>query len=260
MNTEFTEFFNYFNFREPNIVEYHKNKVDIFIRDKSNILRNAYKYPDKVIKYADGGGELFGAELFVNGEQWLRQFLPTVTSVGGVFSHYWLARGHTITTGLGLGIRENWLSNKREITKLTVLEKSLKLIDYHKEHNPDLFDRAEIIHADANEYVGECDVLLMDHYEEEGIPEMAKMSSKVSKNINCEVCWFWPLEELIQDCLVVDVSSCPTKMLDGYVHQTQPTQLEAYEYIKKTYDLPKLPELKEDTINLFLYTYNKALA
>ena len=30
----------------------------------------------------------------------------------------------------------------------------------------------------ANEYVGECDVLLMDHYEQEPIEQMAKMSSK----------------------------------------------------------------------------------
>ena len=37
-----------------------------------------------------------------------------------------------------------------------------------------------------NEYVGECDVILMDHYEQEPIEQMAKMSSKVAKNINCD--------------------------------------------------------------------------
>ena len=52
----------------------------------------------------------------------------------------------------------------------------------------------------ANEYVGQCDVLLMDHYEQEPIEQMAKMSSKVAKNINCKVCWFRLSinEELIQ--------------------------------------------------------------
>jgi len=249
MSKEFIEFFNYFNFTEPKIVEYHKNKVDIFLRDKSYLIQHMGdpddgEYPERAVRYAQGE-----AELFVNGERWLRQYLPTATSVGGVFSHYWFARGHTLTTGLGLGIRENWLLSKEEVTKLTIVEKSLELIDYHKEHNPDLFEYAEVIHADANEYVGQCDVLLMDHYEEETIPQMAEMSSKVLKNINCDICWFWPIEELVQ-------------MHPRYFHHDKvpSTALESYEYIKKKYDLPKLPELNEDTLNLFLYVFNQALS
>ena len=249
MSKEFTEFFNYFDFTEPNIVEYHKNKVDIFIRDKSYLIQHIGnpddgEYSERVVRYAQGE-----AELFVNGERWLRQYLPTATSVGGVFSHYWFARGHTLTTGLGLGIRENWLLNKEEVTKLTIVEKNLELIEYHKEYNPDLFKYAEVIHADANEYVGKCDVLLMDHYEKETVPQMAEMSSKVSKNINCEVCWFWPIEELVQ------------KHPRYFQHDKVPsTALESYEYIKKKYDLPKLPELNGDTLNLFLYVFNQALS
>ena len=38
------------------------------------------------------------------------------------------------------------------------------------------------------------------------------------------------------------------------------TLLEAYEIIKEDYDLPKLPEINEDTLNLFSYTFNQALA
>ena len=238
MNAEFTKILDYFGFSEPNIVEHHKNKVDVFVRDKSYIIRNNEEHSHRAVKYAQGH-----ASLYVNGAQWLRQYLPTATSAGGIFSHYWLARGHTLTTGLGLGIRENWLLNKKEVTKLTILEKNLKLIDYHKEHNPDLFEYAEVIHVDANEYVGECDVLLMDHYEEEPIEEMAEMSSKVAKNIKCEVCWFWPIEELIQK-----------------EPQQQVTPLEAYEYIKKKYDLPKLPEVDSELLNIFTCIFNQSLS
>jgi hypothetical protein len=242
MNLDFPKFFDYFNFSEPNIVEYHKNKVDIFIRDKAYLTRNIEKHPNRAIQYAQGE-----AELYVNGETWLRQYFPTSLSVGGVFSHYWFARGHTLTTGLGLGIRENWLLNKKEVTKLTIIEKSLGLIEYHREHNPQIFEKAEVIHADANEYVGECDVLLMDHYEEEPIEEMAEMSSKVAKNINCEVCWFWPIEELIQ--------KQPQYQVDDPL-----SLLEAYEYVKKKYDLPKLPELDFEILVLLRTIFNVSLS
>ena len=242
MSAEFIKIFDYFNYSEPNFVEYHKNKVDIFVRDKSDLMLDIEDHPNRAIQYAEG--EVL---LYINGRQWLRQYLPTSLSVGAVFSHYWFARGHTLTTGLGLGIRENWLLNKKEVTKLTVLEKSLKLIDYHKEHNPDLFEYAEVIHVDANEYVGECDVLLMDHYEEEPIEEMAEMSSKVAKNINCEVCWFWPIEELIQ--------KQPQYQVDDPL-----SLLEAYEYVKKKYDLPKLPELNFEILILLRTIFNVSLS
>ena len=242
MSAEFIKIFDYFNYSEPNFVEYHKNKVDIFVRDKSDLMLDIEDHPNRAIQYAEG--EVL---LYINGRQWLRQYLPTSLSVGAVFSHYWFARGHTLTTGLGLGIRENWLLNKKEVTKLTVLEKSLKLIDYHKEHNPDLFEYAEVIHVDANEYVGECDVLLMDHYEEEPIEEMAEMSSKVAKNINCELCWFWPIEEFIQ--------RQPQYQVDD-----PHSLLEAYEYVKKKYDLPKLPELNFEILILLRTIFNVSLS
>ena len=246
MKAEFTKIFDYFNYSEPKFVEYHKNKVDIFVRDKSDLIKSAdiEDHPNRAIEYAEG--EVL---LFINGRRWLRQYLPTTLSSGGIFSHYWLARGHTLTTGLGLGVRENWLLNKKEVTKLTVLEKNLKLIDYHKEHNPDLFERAEVIHVDANEYVGECDVLLMDHYEEEPLPEMAEMSSKVAKNINCEVCWFWPLEELLQ-----------RRQERVEEEETLETLVQSYEYIKKKYDLPKLPEANLELLTIFKTIFNVSLA
>ena len=104
------DFLDYFNFKEPKIVEYHKDNVDVVIRD----------------------GE-FGekeAVLYVDGNQWTAHEISTKSSATQVFSHYWFARGHTICTGLGFGVRENWLLNKKEVTELTILEKNQEVIDY----------------------------------------------------------------------------------------------------------------------------------
>ena len=181
-----TAFVEDFGYTELIIVEYHKNKVDIFIRDKSYIIQNIEDYPNGAVKYVQGE-----AELYVNGERWFRQYLPASTSVGGVFSHYWFARGHTLTTGLGLGIRENWLLNKKEVTKLTIIEKNLESLNIIENIIHKYLKRQKLfMRTLMNMLVNVIKKLLMDHYEQEPIEQMAKMSSKVAKNINCEVCWF----------------------------------------------------------------------
>ena len=68
-----------------------------------------------------------------------------------------LLEEHTLTTLLGLEKRylENWLLNKKEVTKLTIIEKNLGIIEYHRNMKKvQIFEKAEVIHADANEYVG----------------------------------------------------------------------------------------------------------
>ena len=47
-------------------------------------------------------------------------------SASQFYSHYKLAKGHVICTGLGFGTREQWLASKPEVTKITVLESSKK--------------------------------------------------------------------------------------------------------------------------------------
>ena len=56
---------------------------------------------------------------------------------------------------------------KKEVSKVTVLEKNKEVIDYHKFINPKLFDDVEVIHFNAYDYKGKCDTLLLDHYEDE---------------------------------------------------------------------------------------------
>ena len=47
------------------------------------------------------------------------------------YSHYKLALGNVICTGLGFGVREQWLATNPEVMKITVLEKIKAVIDYH---------------------------------------------------------------------------------------------------------------------------------
>ena len=78
-------------------------------------------------------------------------------------SHYDLAYGHVILTGLGLGLIATWLSNKQEVTKITVLENNIHLINYFKTYG-DLPNKVEVVYTNAETYTGKCEVLLCNHW------------------------------------------------------------------------------------------------
>lgn len=118
-----------------------------------------------------------------------------------LYSHYDLAYGHVICTGLGFALRESWLLTKPEVTKITVLEKSKDLIEYHKIHNPKLFQKLEIVNINAYNYTGVCDVLLIDNHEggKDFFNDYIKSVKTLVKNIQSKTMWFWPLEEMLFD-------------------------------------------------------------
>lgn len=114
-----------------------------------------------------------------------------------VYSHYELAYGDVICTGLGFGIREQWIASKPEVTKVMVLERSKELIEYHKAVGTIWNDKIEIIEADANQYRGNCDFLAIDHYEKIEPAELVKTIETLTNNISCKLMWFWQLENLL---------------------------------------------------------------
>ena len=101
--------FNHFNkipnelkelgYNPPVIKPYDKNGVKVWI-DQST-----YEFPIW--------------RLSLNGIQWM-VFDPTHGQAKQFYSHYNLAYGHVVCTGLGFGTREKWLSTKPEVTKITV--------------------------------------------------------------------------------------------------------------------------------------------
>ena len=171
-----------------------------------------------------------GWELFVDGQRWMTYNLIDHDQAFELYSHYDLAYGHCICTGLGFGIRENWLLTKSEVTKLTVLEKNKEVIEYHQHIKSPMLDHIEVIHVDANEYKGQCDTLLFDHVEFFDIKNsLIKNVRHCATNIEHNTLWFWPLELLL-------------------------TKKQNYQKIRST--LPTLPDLDKETLLLYTGMYN----
>lgn len=59
-------------------------------------------------------------------------------------------KGHILLNGLGLGVALNWMAQKEDVTKVTVIELSQDVINLVADHYYAKFgDKIEIIHADA---------------------------------------------------------------------------------------------------------------
>ena len=197
------------NFRKPVIKPYKKNKFSI----KAEKHRYALYHDDVRYMFWD---------------------TSTDREIYELYSHFDLAYGHCICTGLGFLFRESWLLIKPEITKITVLELNKDVIEYHKKNNPEIFNRLEVIQCDANEYKGSCDTLLIDHYMDATTDyNFFLTAKKVCDNIQCKVMWFWPLEQLLDR---------------SYRNYIGLTLKEIYQRVKYYFDLTKLPDLTEEQL------------
>ena len=185
--------------------------------------------------------------LSVNGEEWMSYRTQDHDQAYELYSHWDQAEGHCICTGLGLGVRENWILNKPGVTKVTVVEKNQEIIDYHKFINPRLFDDVEVIHCDANEYKGKCDTLLLDHYEEQASKPISLFvdANSIVRNIECQKLWMWTLETIVGG-----MSYQRSQKISQYV-----SKLLIYNEIKNRFDLP-FPDLTESDLDLYYFMYN----
>jgi hypothetical protein len=213
-----------------------------------NLFLKSLKYEEPVIKnYHDPvndfriivNKDVNEAIVFSKGEKWLSHNSETQDSIWETFSHYWIAKGHCICTGLGLALRESWLLNKKEVTKVTVIENDEGVIEYHRINNPKLFKELEIIKTDANTYRGKCDTLLLDHYESEYYEDILNSVNLILNNISCDTMWFWPLEIILH-----------TKYTRGDIDIS--VLHEGYNHIKKKFNLYKLPDISESLLGLFM--------
>lgn len=180
----------------------------------------------------------YGYFLYIDGKQWMCYSDRTHIERKQLTSHHYLGEGHCICTGLGFGIREDWLLKKDNITKLTIIEKYKDVIKYHKEMGSSFLSdkRVEIINEDADEFKGECDTLLLDHYEHTPTKEIIKSVQKVQKNIKSKKMWFWPIERI----LCKDKEGLP---------------IDLYNKFKSEYGLSTLPDLSEEEINFFCSSF-----
>ena len=163
--------FNY-NYTPPTIQEIDLGKLKVYKKNNSFILQ-------------------------INDKIWTTYNYKNHQDAKEFFLQYFFAKGHVVTTGLGLGVKENWLLTKPEVTKLTVIEKHKEVIDYHTAIKSPLINKAEIIIEDAKEYKGKCDTLLLDHYEKVDIINLLNEIKIITKNIKHKTLWFWLLEQII---------------------------------------------------------------
>jgi len=233
-------------------------------------LKKLNYFPPNIKSYDDGSGIQVWLDNFRNipmwrfdmdGIQWM--ILDEKHGAASQFlSHYKLAYGHVICTGLGFGTRENWLATKPEVTKITVLEKYIEIIDYHKHIGTEWSDKIEIINCDANEYKGTCDFLSIDHYELDDAQSIIDSVQKVNKNISCDSMWFWMLEAWVKLGYIVnnpanivieknEISYGGVYFMGG----DENILLENYMSIKKFLGLKKLPDLKLEELTKFINAY-----
>ena len=203
--------------------------------------------------------------LMLNDVQWM-SLEPGHSSACQVYSHYKLAKGHVICTGLGFGIREQWIASKPEVTKVTVLEKFKEVIDYHKDIGTKWHDKIEIINCDATDYKGSCDFLSIDHYEFDDVLRIIDSVRKVYRNITCECVWFWMLEPWIKEgyCVlqdhIIDNTGNPATIRKTIRYGGKENDiLENYSKIKKYFDIDKLPSLEESELIKFIIMFHEGI-
>ena len=167
------------------------------------------------------------------------------------YSHYKLALGNVICTGLGFGVREQWLATKPEVNKITVLEKNKSVIDYHKDIGTQWSDKIEIINCNANEYKGTCDFLSIDHYEKEDTKSIIESIKNTEKDIVSYYMWFWLLERWLDNGYIEN-----NKKDFMYYQPWEKNNLkQSYNKLKTFLGLKSLPELTLKELTEFVNVY-----
>lgn len=183
--------------------------------------------------------------LELNGRKWMSYNLNTHLEAYELFSHYYLADGHCICTGLGFGIRENWLLKKKNVSKLTVLEKHKEVIDYHHYIKSPFLDHIELINCDASEYSGKCDTLLLDHYNgPDQFDNIINDVINITNNISHNLLWFWPLELMLFETLFLQ-RDAKLKKYSNF-HDI---------YLDFKFNLKTLPVLSPEVLNMFVFMF-----
>lgn len=182
-------------------------------------------------------GDDDGYCLYANGQRWMT-LNPDYRQVFELYSHFDLAEGDCVCSGLGLALREAWLLTKKDVTKITVVEKNKSIIEYHEKTNPELMGKLDVVHEDIYTYTGSCDTLLLDNFEG-GLHDLNSFligSSQICNNIKHKTAWMWPMEVVISQ---------------HYKNYIGLSLEEIYNNVKYYYGLNTFPKLTEQ--ELFSY-------
>lgn len=137
-------------------------------------------------------------ELWVKDEKWMNITPIHNETIKQMYSHYDIAYGNVLVTGLGFGIASLWIASKASVRHVTVVERSPEVIEAFLASN-EKPDNMTIICQDANEFTSDqhFDCILSDHFENEGFQTIIdSMNALVKRVPNHDVVWFWPLEHI----------------------------------------------------------------
>jgi hypothetical protein len=136
--------------------------------------------------------------LFHKNKQWMSLDLIESNQLKDQYIELNLACGKVVTTGLGLGLRETYLSSKANVKEIIVFEKNLDVIKmfnfFARKSNFDT-SKITIINDDAKNALNvDCDWLLLDHYEpvHQVFWEIIDDVRYISKNCIAKQIFFWP--------------------------------------------------------------------
>jgi hypothetical protein len=228
-----------YNYYPPDIKEYNSDRIEI------KLINNKNYY------------------LLIDNKQMMSYDIQTHDGAYQVFSHYDMAYGHVVVSGMGFGSRENWILTNPNVTKLSIIENCEELIEFHKNiQSPFINDpRVEIIKMNASDYNGKCDVLLLDHYEFEEYEDILMDVKKIHDQSDCKVLWFWPFERIIMHSRkwhTINDKKNVDKIGIGDINKMI-TKYHAFLLIKEGWGLDKIPSLDEQTINMYCMMFNSYL-
>lgn len=124
-----------------------------------------------------------------NGEIWMSNTLMEVTTHQEAIKK---AKGNILVAGLGLGMFLTAIKDKKEVNKITVIEKSKEIIELVGKYYQD--KKIEIINADIFQYQTKekFDFIWLDIWPDicsDNLQEMEILKNKFSKNSKDILCW-----------------------------------------------------------------------
>lgn len=137
-------------------------------------------------------------ELYVKGERWMNIIPNHTVTIKQLYSHYDIAYGNVLVTGLGFGIAALWIASKPSVDHVTVVERSNEVIEAFLASNQKP-DNMTIICEDADQFYSDVhfDCILADHFENEGYQDIIDSVRSLCERVpSHNKVWFWPLEHI----------------------------------------------------------------
>jgi hypothetical protein len=222
--------------------------MSIYRVEMPNIVPGSYG--DTRIEYYSGGYYLYQKEV-----QWMATDDNFVHPKDVFYSQYDLAYGDVLLTGLGFGIITKALSEKPEVTSVTVLEIDQNVIDAFLLNNV-VNDKVTIILADACTYSSEVkyDCLLPDHYELQSSEWMLEDMNRLSREIKHDVYWPWNIEQIFLQKTYPRIAYEKSDMSEHY--SKIPKKWRAF-ILENLPSSPSLAQLDDETIITYVSKYIK---